>query len=106
MKLRKRTGYSFVNCRKAILQFGPGNLEEAVKWLNQKAQTEGWEKATKLSSRPTTQGLIAVKSTESVAAVTELNCETDFVARGDNFKDLVRYKLRHYLNEGCKTPLC
>ncbi|VDM52314.1 unnamed protein product [Angiostrongylus costaricensis] len=105
MKLRKRTGYSFVSCRKAVLQFGPDNLEEAVKWLNQQAQIEGWEKATKLSSRPTTQGLIGVKSTGSVAAVTELNCETDFVARGDNFKNLVRYKLCHYLSEGCKTRM-
>ncbi|KAJ1372099.1 hypothetical protein KIN20_034164 [Parelaphostrongylus tenuis] len=103
MKLRKRTGYSFVNCRKAVLQFGPDRLEEAVKWLNQQAHSEGWEKAAKLSSRPTTQGLVAVKSNGSVAVVVELNCETDFVARGDNFKDLLEKLTESALNHATKN---
>ncbi|VDL70050.1 unnamed protein product [Nippostrongylus brasiliensis] len=89
MKLRKRTGYSYVNCRKALLEFGPDNLTEAEKWLREKAKSEGWAKAAKLSSRATTQGLIAAKSCGSVGAIVELSCETDFVARGDHFKNLL-----------------
>ncbi|CAJ0590017.1 unnamed protein product [Cylicocyclus nassatus] len=89
MKLRKRTGYSYVNCRKALVQFGSDNLAEAEKWLRERAKTEGWAKAAKLSGRATTQGLIAVKSAESVAVTVEMSCETDFVARGDNFKALL-----------------
>ena len=46
-KLRKRTGYSFVNCKKALLQFGPDNLAEAEKWLRDNAAKEGWAKAAK-----------------------------------------------------------
>ncbi|KJH49123.1 UBA/TS-N domain protein [Dictyocaulus viviparus] len=45
MKLRKRTGYSYMNCRKAVIQFGPTNLEEAEKWLHERARSEGWSKA-------------------------------------------------------------
>ncbi|ETN79197.1 translation elongation factor Ts [Necator americanus] len=90
MKLRKRTGYSYVNCRKALVKFGPENLADAEKWLKEQARTEGWAKAAKLSSRTTNHGLVAVQSTDSVAVIVELSCETDFVSRGDNFKMLVR----------------
>ncbi|VDM65282.1 unnamed protein product [Strongylus vulgaris] len=96
MKLRKRTGYSYVNCRKALVQFGSENLAEAEKWLRERAKSEGWAKAAKLSSRATTQGLIAVKSAGSVAVIVEMSCETDFVARGDNFKSLVRLLFCRY----------
>lgn len=47
MKLRKRTGYSYVNCRKALVQFGQDNMEEAEKWLKELAKKEGWTKAAK-----------------------------------------------------------
>uniref|UniRef100_A0A0N4WZZ6 Elongation factor Ts, mitochondrial n=1 Tax=Haemonchus placei TaxID=6290 RepID=A0A0N4WZZ6_HAEPC len=78
MKLRKRTGYSYVNCRKALVKFGADNISEAEKWLREQAKSEGWAKAAKLGGRATTQGLVAVKSTGSVAAIVELSCETDF----------------------------
>ncbi|KJH49122.1 hypothetical protein DICVIV_04752 [Dictyocaulus viviparus] len=51
-----------------------------------------------LSARPTTQGLVAVKSSGSVAAVVELNCETDFVSRGNKFKDLLAKLTRSVLD--------
>ncbi|KAK6038815.1 UBA/TS-N domain protein [Cooperia oncophora] len=47
MKLRKRTGYSYVNCRKALVKFGADNIAEAEKWLRERAQSEGWAKAAK-----------------------------------------------------------
>ncbi|PAV70767.1 hypothetical protein WR25_05400 isoform B [Diploscapter pachys] len=88
-KLRKRTGYSFVNCKKALLQCGPDNLAEAEKWLRDNAAKEGWAKAAKLSSRETTQGLVGLQAEGNVATLVELSCETDFVARGESFKNLV-----------------
>uniref|UniRef100_A0A915PQ39 Elongation factor Ts, mitochondrial n=1 Tax=Setaria digitata TaxID=48799 RepID=A0A915PQ39_9BILA len=88
-ELRKKTGYSYVNCRKALNNFGPDNLNEAIKWLKQKATEEGWEKAAKLVDRPTKQGVVCVLVRGNKAAIAELNCETDFVARNEDFKRLV-----------------
>uniref|UniRef100_A0A914DU65 Elongation factor Ts, mitochondrial n=2 Tax=Acrobeloides nanus TaxID=290746 RepID=A0A914DU65_9BILA len=89
MKLRKRTGYSYVNCRKALLQFGDNNIAEAEKWLREVAEKEGWAKAAKVGGRETTEGLLSVYVDENMAAVVELKSETDFVARNDAFKQLV-----------------
>lgn len=47
MKLRQKTGYSYVNCRKALVMFGEDNQAEAIKWLKELAAKEGWAKATK-----------------------------------------------------------
>ncbi|MFH4983944.1 hypothetical protein AB6A40_010653 [Gnathostoma spinigerum] len=47
MKLRKLTGYSYVNCRKALVKFGPERISEAEKWLKELAMKEGWAKAAK-----------------------------------------------------------
>jgi elongation factor Ts len=46
MKLRRKTGYSFLNCRKALLEFGPDRLVDAENWLRELAKKEGWAKAT------------------------------------------------------------
>jgi elongation factor Ts len=87
--LRKRTGYSYTNIRKAVDQFGPEKIDEAEKWLKELAVKEGWAKAAKLGSRVASQGLLGVESSNNAAAVIELNCETDFVARSDVFKHLL-----------------
>ncbi|CAP39598.1 Protein CBR-TSFM-1 [Caenorhabditis briggsae] len=89
MTLRKRTGYSYVNCRKALVKFGENDMENAVKWLKEAAAKEGWAKAAKLGTRVTSNGLVSVVSDNSAAAVVELSCETDFVARSGAFKDLL-----------------
>uniref|UniRef100_A0A0N5AET6 Elongation factor Ts, mitochondrial n=1 Tax=Syphacia muris TaxID=451379 RepID=A0A0N5AET6_9BILA len=88
-ELRSRTGYSYVNCRKALCQFGNDKLEEAEKWLKQMAEKEGWNRATKLKSRVTRQGLVSAIAEGHRAALVRVYCETDFVARGKRFKDLV-----------------
>ncbi|VDK72404.1 unnamed protein product [Litomosoides sigmodontis] len=88
-ELRKKTGYSYVNCRKALNEFGPDNLDDAIKWLKKRAIEEGWEKAAKLSGRPTKQGVVSVITNFNKAAIVELNCETDFVSRSEDFKRLV-----------------
>uniref|UniRef100_A0AC35UI36 Elongation factor Ts, mitochondrial n=1 Tax=Rhabditophanes sp. KR3021 TaxID=114890 RepID=A0AC35UI36_9BILA len=89
MKLRKTTGYSYVNCKKAVDKFGPDNIEEASKWLRELAREQGWAKAAKLSSKQTAEGLIAILNRNNIGAVVELNCQTDFVARGEVFKTLL-----------------
>uniref|UniRef100_A0A915CMB6 Elongation factor Ts, mitochondrial n=1 Tax=Ditylenchus dipsaci TaxID=166011 RepID=A0A915CMB6_9BILA len=100
IKLRKRTGYSFVNCRKALVQCGESNLEGAEKWLKEVAIKEGWAKAVKLSDRETGQGVCAVLSENNVAAVIEINCETDFVANNEEFKSLVAHVAYSVLKAG------
>lgn len=87
--LRSRTGYSYVNCRKALLQFGNDRLEEAEKWLKDMAEKEGWNKAAKLKKRQTKQGLVSAIADGNRAALAEIYCETDFVARSSRFKQLV-----------------
>lgn len=64
---------------------------QAEQWLNQQAQTMGWAKATKLEGRATAQGLVGVLVRENIGAMVEINCETDFVARNDNFKNFVSH---------------
>nr|KAF6375667.1 Ts translation elongation factor, mitochondrial [Pipistrellus kuhlii] len=59
MKLRRKTGYSFVNCKKALETCG-GDLKQAESWLHEKAQKEGWSKAAKLHGRKTKEGLIGL----------------------------------------------
>ncbi|XP_044751902.1 elongation factor Ts, mitochondrial [Coccinella septempunctata] len=86
--LRKKTGYTIANCKKA-LQLHNNDLITAEKWLHEQAQTLGWKKATKLEGRQTTQGLVGVITRGNCAAMVELNCETDFVAKNNEFKSMV-----------------
>ena len=98
-KLRKQTGYSLSLCKKALVNCNQ-DVEEAKKWLDEQAQTEGWSKANKLEGRNTTQGLIGVclSSDERAAAVVELNSETDFVARNKQFHGLLKQIISTILN--------
>ncbi|XP_065577977.1 elongation factor Ts, mitochondrial-like isoform X2 [Artemia franciscana] len=79
-------------------------LSMAEQWLHAQAQEQGWAKATKLQDRSTAQGLIgiAVNKERNVAAMIELNCETDFVARNARFQDLVTTITNHCLTEVMK----
>ncbi|XP_061183930.1 elongation factor Ts-like [Saccostrea echinata] len=90
-QLRKRTGVPLKNCREALEKFN-NNLEEAEKWLIEEAQKQGWARADKLQSRSMSQGLVGLIQSRTGATMIEVNCETDFVARNEKFKDLV-YRL-------------
>ncbi|GFO26717.1 elongation factor ts, mitochondrial [Plakobranchus ocellatus] len=61
----------------------------AKKWLLEEAQKEGWTRATKLQSRPMSQGLIALLANNQQATMIEVNCETDFVAKNEKFVSMV-----------------
>lgn len=87
-KLRKRTGISYVNCKKALEKFD-NNIDQAESWLKEEAQKMGWAKATKLGGRKMASGLIGLKLDGNIGVMVELNCETDFVARNTKFQSLV-----------------
>lgn len=84
-ELRAMTGAGMVDCKKALEEAG-GDLKKAVEVL----QKNGAAKAAKKSDRSTAEGIIHayVHSNEKVGALVELQCETDFVARTDDFKNL------------------
>nr|KAF6454142.1 Ts translation elongation factor, mitochondrial [Molossus molossus] len=89
MKLRRKTGYSFVNCKKALETCG-GDLKQAESWLHEQARKEGWSKAAKLHGRKTKEGLIGLLQEGNTTVLVEVNCETDFVARNLKFQQLVQ----------------
>uniref|UniRef100_A0A8C9DRW5 Elongation factor Ts, mitochondrial n=1 Tax=Prolemur simus TaxID=1328070 RepID=A0A8C9DRW5_PROSS len=89
MKLRRKTGYSFVNCKKALETCG-GDLKQAEVWLHKQAQKEGWSKAAKLHGRKTKEGLIGLLQEGNATVLVEVNCETDFVSKNLRFQQLVQ----------------
>ncbi|XP_070149075.1 elongation factor Ts, mitochondrial [Polyergus mexicanus] len=96
-KLRKKTGYTLENCKKA-LQLHENDLEKAEKWLKEQAQQHGWTQAAKLQGRNTSQGLITVTIDGQYAALAEINCETDFVAQNKKFHGLAETVAAAVLN--------
>lgn len=95
-KLRKQTGVPFIKCKKALEQHD-NNFDESKKWLLAEAQKAGWERATKLGSRPMSQGLVAMLGDHEKVMMVEVNCETDFVAKNEKFITMVQQ-----LTEDCK----
>ncbi len=91
-ELRDKTGAGFMEC-KAALSESNGNVEQAVTVL----RTKGQAKAEKRASRSTLQGVIGhyVHQGGQVAVIVEVNCESDFVARTDDFQTLVKEIARH-----------
>jgi len=84
-ELREATGVGILDCRKA-LQAADGDYKKAVDFLREK----GMAKAAKRSDREASDGVIELYSHGDgrVGVMLELNCETDFVARGDTFREL------------------
>jgi elongation factor Ts len=82
--LREKTGAGMMDCKKALTETG-GEIESAVDWLRQK----GLAAAAKKSGRVAAEGLIGVTSASGRAAMVEVNAETDFVARNEQFQAFV-----------------
>jgi elongation factor Ts len=93
--LREKTGAGMMDCKKALTETN-GVLEEAVDWLRKK----GLAAAAKRSGRVAAEGLIGVASAPGVAAMVEVNAETDFVARNDQFQAFVEAVARLALTVG------
>jgi len=86
-QLRDQTGAGMMDCKKALNETN-GNLEEAIAWLRQK----GIASAEKKAGRVAAEGLVGsyIHTGGRVGVLVEVNCETDFVARRDEFQELVR----------------
>ena len=84
-ELRDKTGAGMMDCKTALQESG-GELEPAVDWL----RTKGLAKAAKKAGRVAAEGLIAVADAGGRAAMVELNTETDFVSRNEQFQSLAR----------------
>ena len=86
MTLRQRTGAGMMDCKKALTETN-GDMEKAVDYLREK----GIAKAAKKAGRIAAEGIVDsyIHMGGKVGVLLEVNCETDFVARGDQFKELV-----------------
>jgi len=90
--LRERTGAGMMDCKKALEETS-GDLDKAVELLRSK----GAAKADKRAGRQTKEGMIAsyIHHNGKIAVLVELNCETDFVARTEDFQQLGKYVAEH-----------
>jgi elongation factor Ts len=79
-QLREATGAGFKDCNLAVKESG-GNLDKAIEIL----RVKGISKASKKMSRDAKEGVVATSGDESKTSLIELNCETDFVAKNDDF---------------------
>jgi elongation factor Ts len=83
--LRQSTGAGMMDAKKALQENG-GDPEAAAKWLREK----GLAKSAAREDRDNSQGTVAVSLVDGAAAIAQLKCETDFVAKSDQFSDLVQ----------------
>src|ERR1700722_13961862 len=92
--LRETTGAGMLDCRKALVEAG-GDMEAAIDWLRKK----GLPAAAKKAGRVAAEGLVAIAVEGTKGAIIELNSETDFVARNEQFqklaKDIAETAVRH-----------
>ena len=84
-KLREATGAGFKDCNLAIKESN-GNIEKA----NEILRIKGISKASKKMSRDAKEGVIAISGNESKTSIIEVNCETDFVAKNEDFTNFVK----------------
>ena len=84
-ELREKSGAGMMDCKKALTE-NDGDVEASMDWLRQK----GISKAEKKASRVAAEGLVAVASSGTSAVAVEVNSETDFVARNEQFQTIVK----------------
>lgn len=86
-ELRERTGAGIVNCKKALAEHG-GDIEKAIDFLREK----GLAAAAKKAGRAAQQGVVGsyIHGGGKIGVLVEVNCETDFVARTEEFQRLVK----------------
>ncbi|XP_064494773.1 LOW QUALITY PROTEIN: elongation factor Ts, mitochondrial [Pseudopipra pipra] len=95
-ELRARTGQPVLRCREALERAG-GDLRQAEAWLEAESRRRGWARAVAPGAPRAREGLVGVLSEGSAAAMVEVNCETDFVARTPEFQQLVEMAARGVL---------
>ncbi len=92
-ELREKTGAGMMDCKKA-LDATKGNMEEAITWLREKGISKAEKKATRIAA----EGLSFASSSENVAVIAEINCETDFASRNEEFKTLLMHITKTLFN--------
>lgn len=97
-ELREKTGAGMLDCKKA-LEATEGDMEKAIDWLREK----GIAKAAKKESRIAAEGLCQIKTEGNNAVILEVNSETDFVAKNEEFTKFVDYLALEILNNDVKT---
>jgi len=99
-ELREMTGAGMMDCKKALIET-EGNMEKAVDLLREK----GLGKAAKKADRLASEGLVSVSITSDFkkATLSEINSETDFVAKNENFQKLAQYTTLHIQTNGFKS---
>ncbi len=93
-ELREKTGAGMMDCKNALVE-NNGDMEAAMDWLRKKGIT----KAAKKAGRAAAEGLVGVATGGKVGALVEVNAETDFVARNDEFKGFVTNAAKLALEE-------
>ena len=97
-ELREKTGAGMMDCKKA-LEACEGSMDKAIDWLREK----GIAKAAKKESRIAAEGLCKIKVDGNTAVIVEVNSETDFVAKNEEFTNFVDYLLDEILKNDVKT---
>ncbi len=97
-ELRDRTGAGMMDCKHALEESGE-DVEKAIDWLRQK----GIAKAQAKASRIAAEGLAEVQVNGNKAIICEINCETDFVSKGEKFHALVSESAKVTLEKGCTS---
>ena len=97
-ELREKTGAGMLDCKKALEECN-GSIEEAITWLREK----GISKAAKKADRIAAEGLAATLIDGNKAVIVEVNSETDFVAKNEEFKELVNTILNQIITNDVKT---
>lgn len=99
-ELRERSGAAMMECKKALVE-SSGDFDKAIEWLRNK----GAATASKKASRATSEGLVVGKVSEcgKQAVIVEVNCETDFVARNEQFGEICSKLVDVALENKCKS---
>ena len=96
-ELRDRTGAGFSDCRNALVE-ASGDIEQAINVLRKKGQAA----AAKKSQRSTSEGIVGsyIHAGGKIGAIVEVNCESDFVARTEDFQRLCHDLAMHIARYG------
>ena len=97
-ELREKTGAGMLDCKKA-LDATSGDMEKAIDWLREK----GIAKASKKESRIAAEGLSEIIVDKNKAVILEVNSETDFVAKNEEFKNFISTVGKAIIKKGVKT---
>jgi len=101
MKLREQTGVGMMDCKKALIATD-GDFEEAIKYLREKGMASAAKKADRIAA----EGLVYcyVSPDRKLGVAVEVNCETDFVARSDQFTALIEKIAMQVAHSSAATP--